>query len=88
MKTIQTLLHAKNGREMGTGWVLDSSSGLFVTARERGAADYARGVEDRSAWSLEELAEARGDSSGFLCVKDDYDYDQAVDCLGGEACGG
>lgn len=67
---------------MGTRWVLDSGSGLFVTARERGAADYARGVEERSTWSLGEIAEARGDSSNFLCAKDDYDYDQAVDYLG------
>lgn len=73
------------GRDGSLIAVLDSLSPL---ARE--AQPIMRGEWKNEAPGLlgKYVAEARGDSSGFLCAKDDYDYDQAVDCLGGEACGG
>lgn len=45
-KTSESLLRAKNGREMGRDGYLEADLDLddFVTARERDAADYARGV--------------------------------------------
>lgn len=45
-KTSKSLLRAKNGREMGRDGYLEADLDLddLVTARERDAADYARGV--------------------------------------------
>lgn len=45
-RTFKTLLRARNGREMGRDGYLEADLDLddFVTARERDAANYARGV--------------------------------------------